>query len=458
MEKELLTVAEAAVYLSASKNTINNKIKNREIPYIDLKGIGYRFRKKDLDDWLDVSSQTPLPLSANSPDKNFLLDWSVGHATVPVKGESSELVKISETRWYCGIGYIYMRETSQGIERYYVDYHDFEGERQQHVIKHAQTPMEAYKALKAEVREMCAIAYGEKAVKKKVRFKDFADEYLEDYAKVKKRSWRTDKSYLNANLIPYFGKYYLNQITPHLIEKYQGKRLKDGAKKSTVNRELACMKKLFNKAIDWDYETVNPVLKVDFFSEVDNLKERVLSMEEEKKLLAACPERLKPIVITALQTGMRRREILLMRWENVKLNLDVGYIQVPKEVSKSRKDRVITFNGMLKVELMKLKKCNDKSPYVFVNANTGKPFTDIKKAFKGACERAGIEGLRFHDLRHTYATRLAEMNVPLPTIKELLGHFKVSMTERYTHSSDESKRKAVKLLHQCYTEYQNVSN
>ena len=453
--QEILTVAQTAEYLQIHPKSVYKKIKKKEIPYIYQDGIGYRFRKNEIDSWLDIGSHKSLPQFVISLKEKIKLDGSVGHATISAKGDS-ELKKISKTRWYCGIGHIYMRETRQGIERYYVDYYDLEGERHQHVAKHAQTPMEAYEALKAEVKGMCEAVYGGKAVSEKVKFKEFASLYLEDYAKVKKRSWKTDKSYLDANLVPYFGECLLTEITSYLVEKYQGKRLKDGVKKSTVNRELACMKKLFNKAIDWEYVKVNPVLKVDFFSETENRKERVLSMDEEKKLLEFSPEHLKPIVVTALQTGMRRREILMLKWENV--NLNDGCARVPKEISKSGRDRVINFNGMLKAELLKQKKSDSKSPFVFVNHKTGKPFRDIKKAFRGACERAGIEGLRFHDLRHTYATRLAEMSVPLPTIKELLGHSKVMMTERYTHSSEEQKKKAVELLHQRYMNHTSSSN
>ena len=446
--QEILTVAQTAEYLQIHPKSVYKKIKKKEIPYIYQDGIGYRFRKNEIDSWLDIGSHKSLPQFVISLKEKIKLDGSVGHATISAKGDS-ELKKISKTRWYCGIGHIYMRETRQGIERYYVDYYDLEGERHQHVAKHAQTPMEAYEALKAEVKGMCEAVYGGKAVSEKVKFKEFASLYLEDYAKV-------NKSYLDANLVPYFGECLLTEITSYLVEKYQGKRLKDGVKKSTVNRELACMKKLFNKAIDWEYVKVNPVLKVDFFSETENRKERVLSMDEEKKLLEFSPEHLKPIVVTALQTGMRRREILMLKWENV--NLNDGCARVPKEISKSGRDRVINFNGMLKAELLKQKKSDSKSPFVFVNHKTGKPFRDIKKAFRGACERAGIEGLRFHDLRHTYATRLAEMSVPLPTIKELLGHSKVMMTERYTHSSEEQKKKAVELLHQRYMNHTSSSN
>ena len=83
---------------------------------------------------------------------------------------------------------------------------------------------------------------------------------------------------------------------------------------------------------------------------------------------------------------------------------------------------------------------------MFFNPETMRPYIDMKTAFKGALRRAGIEGLRFHDLRHTFATRLAEKGIDVETIRDLLGHSSITTTQRYMHSRDERKREAVRLL------------
>jgi integrase len=106
----------------------------------------------------------------------------------------------------------------------------------------------------------------------------------------------------------------------------------------------------------------------------------------------------------------------------------------------------VDVNTPLLRELQMLMSRNGQSPYVFSNPETGKPYLDTKKGFKAACRRAGIEGLRFHDLRHTFASRLVERGVDLITVKDLLGHSTVKMTERYTYSSRQSKKNAVELL------------
>ena len=114
--------------------------------------------------------------------------------------------------------------------------------------------------------------------------------------------------------------------------------------------------------------------------------------------------------------------------------------------SKNGRPRSIQINSTLIDELYKLKSRNCQSVYVFLNPQTGKPFTTVARAFKAACRRANIEGLRFHDLRHTFATRLIERGADLITVKELLGHSTVRITERYTHPGLDTKRKAVELL------------
>ena len=176
--------------------------------------------------------------------------------------------------------------------------------------------------------------------------------YLENYAKTQKRSWKTDLSYLNAHLIPFFGDYLLSAINQLAIEQYISRRISDGVQKSTINRELACLKKMLNKAIDWQYLDENPARKVKLFSEKDNLKERVPALEEEAKLLESCRESLGTIALTAIHTGMRRAGILNLKWEDV--NLEKREIKVRK--TKSGSIRTVPFNETLFLRLSMLKK------------------------------------------------------------------------------------------------------
>jgi integrase len=201
---------------------------------------------------------------------------------------------------------------------------------------------------------------------------------------------------------------------------------------------------MFNLAIDWGYAKDNPVRRVKLFSEKDNLKERILTDDEEEKLLEASTSHLRPIILTALHTGMRRGEILGLKWHQV----DLAKRIIRVEKTKSGKNRFIPISEFLMLELVKLKKENGTSQFVFLNPRTRKPMTDVKTSFNAATRRAGIYGLRFHDLRHTFASRLVEMGFDLITVKDLLGHNSVITTQRYTHANAEQKKKAVHALGQ----------
>jgi len=308
------------------------------------------------------------------------------------------------------------------------------------VASHAQSSDEAILALREAVAKVHAQMCGVEE-KKSVRFADFAALYLENYAKPNKKSWICDRYALDAQLIPHFGKMDLREISSFHVEAYRAKRLKQGIRKSTTNREMALLKKIFNLSINWGYCELNPLLKITLFSEKDNLRERVLSPEEELPLMERLPAQIRPIVITALSTGMRKNEILNLKWENV--DLESRLIRVVG--TKSGKNRQIPMNERLFALFQSLKK-QAPSAYVFPNPKTGKPYQGIKRSFQKACREAGIENLRFHDLRHTFGTRLIQSGADIVTVQTLLGHHSVVITQRYTHTNSEQTRQAVDLL------------
>jgi integrase len=297
-------------------------------------------------------------------------------------------------------------------------------------------------ALREEVAKAFDREFRTKRKREKIKFKEFAELYIENYAKVNKKSWRGDLYRIEANMIPFFGTLELQEIDPLLIEKYRAERLKADVTKSTVNREITIMKKMFNLAIDWSFTEENPVQKVKLFSEKDRQKERIITEEEEKNLLEACPGYVRPIIDTALNTGMRRGEIFNLEWKQV----DLKERTIRVVYTKSGKDRIIPVNDRMNQVLLGQKQLNGKSPFVFPNPDTGRPYTDIKKSFKCACGNAGIKDLRFHDLRHTFASRLVRAGVDLITVRDLLGHFSVRVTQRYTHTGKDQKQRAVDLL------------
>lgn len=263
--------------------------------------------------------------------------------------------------------------------------------------------------------------------------KEFSIEYL-DFAKntIQKRSWKRDRLSLK-NLTKTLGSFTLDEITPNHLINYQTNRLSEGKKPATVNRELSCLRSLINVAIRRDvYNGRNPISGIKFLEE-NNQIERILTLEEEVRLLNASPLHLKPIIITALNTALRKSEILHLKWENVDLKKDIMTIQV--ESSKNKRQKRIPLNSKMKALLNSQYVITGNAEYVFLNSR-GMPFKDynsIKTSFGNACKKANISGLRFHDLRHSCASRMIENGANIVAVSKILGHSTLSITMRYLH-------------------------
>ncbi|MBI1747178.1 MAG: site-specific integrase [Acidobacteria bacterium] len=266
--------------------------------------------------------------------------------------------------------------------------------------------------------------------------------FLEKHATLKRSGWR-DELTIRKHLLPRFKNYYLSAIDQKKIVDYKAVRAGQ-VKKATVNRELALLKTLYNKAIAWGMADKNPVKGVEFFKE-DNQIAHVLTEPEETRLLEACMGSLaylRPLIILALNTGLRRGELLSLKWSNVSLSFRQLVVEATN--CKSKKRLLIPINARAYAVLVELK-AQATSDYVFRKTN-GQPYNreTLRDHFEKLYKQVGIEDLRLHDLRHSFATRLSAKGVDIVTIKDLLGHSTITMTMRYAHSS--SQRQAVDLL------------
>jgi excisionase family DNA binding protein len=439
---KLLTVRELALSLGCHPVTVYRLLKKGGIPFIKKKGIGIRFRKADVDTWLDKGSCGILASAGLAHHVSFLTLPHGGVRTIAEGG--SELAKAkSKTRWNFGCGAVYLRKFKGNLTRFCIDFRDACGERVQRVIPEAQTLEDARDVLLKKVEKVLASRYGLKKPIERISLKEFSDTYLTDYAKINKRSWRTDRGYLRIMAeSDSFRGLFLDEITSREIEKFKAERReRDEVTPATVNRCLAILRRMLNLAVEWGYLEKGQVPKIKLFRE-DNLMERILSPEEEARLLRCSSTHLRSILITALNSGMRLGEILGLTWNRI--DIAAGTIAVTK--TKSGKDRVLPVNLVLRDELQRLHAENGLSPYVFVNPRTKKRLGCVKTTFRASCRRAGIEGFRFHDARHTFASRLVAKGADVATVRDLLGHSSLRVTERYIHSAQEQKRKAVELL------------
>jgi len=268
----------------------------------------------------------------------------------------------------------------------------------------------------------------------KIRFERMTDLYLENYSKPNKKSSRRDITSIN-NLKPFFAGKYLHEIIPLDMEKYKKKRQAQ-VSNATVNREVACLKHIFTKAIEWGIVKKNPGKQVKLLRE-RNTRVRYLEEEEIKRLYDSCAEHLKPIVTVALNTGMRKEEILNLKWKDLDFRNKIIYILD----TKNNERQEIPINDIVYRALLALRE-KSESPWVFSKKN-GERYGNIRKAFEGAKKRAGITDFRFHDLRHTFASYLVMAGIDLKTVQELLGHKTFNMTLRYAHLSPNHKRMAI---------------
>ncbi len=255
------------------------------------------------------------------------------------------------------------------------------------------------------------------------------------HAKKSKRSWKRDDETLKLAK-QFFKRKRIDEVTGWDVERFKAARVKR-VSKSTVNRELAILKRLFTLAVDWNLVEKNPVKKVAMYR-IEETVMRVLSQEEEQKLINAAAPHFKPLIIVAINTGMRRGELLALQWEQV----DLHNRTITIKHSKNGKVRHIPINKKAQEALMNIPEPHEGHVFIY----RGSPIKAVKTAFAGAVRRAGIAQCRFHDLRHTFATRLVLAGVDLATVKELMGHASISTTMKYAHPNPPHKREAVASL------------
>lgn len=283
-----------------------------------------------------------------------------------------------------------------------------------------------------------------------VSFAEFADRYLEAWSKPHKTadSYERDRGILDL-FKAHFGKTPLTDITRKDIETYVSRRLGERSRRGgtirrdTVNKELATLKNLFTKAVEWGEIETSVAHKVKPLKG-DPGRLRYLTVEESRTLLDECRSskstHLHPIVLTAMQTGARRGEVLAMKWEQVDfVNRAIKIIG-----TKNSTVRVVPMTDEV-YECLSRKPHHIKSGLVFFNPQ-GEEFDNFKNSWVSARTRAGLEDFRFHDLRHTFASWLAINGVDILTIKELLGHKDIKMTLRYAHLSPWNLKRAGGIL------------
>ena len=273
-------------------------------------------------------------------------------------------------------------------------------------------------------------------------FKELSKWYLALAEVQAKRSFDRDQA-LVRKLEPFFGDRLLKDITPALVEAYKQKRIgeksyrKQLTKPATVNRELACLQAIFSKAVKNGKADKHPAQWVKHLK-TNNIRDRVLSPDEYERLMSYLPNHLKPIVRLAYFSGMRRGEILGLTWDQV--DLREGFIYLKPEDTKTQEGRSVPLHD----ELIEMFRSMPRGlPGVPVFTYQGKALGEVKRAFKTACRRAGIEDFTFHDLRHTAINNWRLQGHDYFRIMAASGHKTMSVFKRYNTVSQEELKTLV---------------
>lgn len=295
----------------------------------------------------------------------------------------------------------------------------------------------------------------------KMTFKEASEIFMRLHAS-KKCKYNTEhgyKGYLKNHLLPYFGKLKLCEITPLAVNEFVAQELETGRRNSTVNKYTKLMSQIYSFMIDMDIVVKNPLARIKSLKEERSEEIRSLSTEETKILLSKTKEiypDFYPLLFTALFTGMRQGELMGLTWDSInwitrKITVDKNFTHGRVGTTKTGKVRKVDMSLELVKVLKEWRLACPKGEHNLVFPNGDGGYQDannmIKRRFKPALSRAGIGSLRFHDLRHTYASLLLANGAPMKYVQHQLGHSSIKMTmDLYTHLLPEVNEQCVNLL------------
>lgn len=300
------------------------------------------------------------------------------------------------------------------------------------------------KQLKAEISGGADPKGSEKAKATVPKFSTFMETSYFDHIRSRKRSWASDESLYRNYLKADFGHLPLDQITRQQVQLMHTKlRTEKKLAPATADHGLKLMRQAINLAISWEMCTVNPAAKVPLYG-VDNKVENYINDDQLQCLLTVLrdpggPRSVCQIALFLLSTGARLNEALTARWADVDVANRVW--RIPASVSKSGKVRAIPLNDSA-LEIIGQLSTMGEFEHLFVNRQTGKPYTTIMKVWSRLRAKAGLPFLRIHDLRHMYASFLVNSGRTLYEVQACLGHSDPKVTQRYAHLSTKSLQDA----------------
>ncbi len=285
------------------------------------------------------------------------------------------------------------------------------------------------------------------------RFTDFAAEWLNSYVRANNRpsEQQHKRIVFRAHLLPAFGRFRLDEVGEPEIERFKAVQLRNGLAAKTVNLHVGMLLKCLGTAKDWGYLEVVPKSQKVTQQEPPT---GCLTDADAARLLAASKEPLADaMVLVALRIGLRLGELRGLRWESVdfargQLTVRASLVKGFFEAPKNGRTRAVPLAADARGALAGIRRA---AGFVFAHALPGGTMAPVSantaaRWLADRCGKAGLSPIGWHALRHTFASQLVARNVPLPAVKELLGHSTIQMTMRYTHSAPAALREAVDAL------------
>jgi integrase len=331
---------------------------------------------------------------------------------------------------------------SEGREVYYIDYYDEHRKRQRESTGSGS---------KTFAKELLTRRRDEVAQRKKLPdryiahtlFSDFVDnEYLKIHARASK--YEANIKGICKKLKRAFGDKGLAEIKSRMVEIYKKERLEKGVAENTINNELNTLSGIFTKAIEWGKAVINPVHKVKRFR--INERRRILERWEQHALIIAAGEEEKaphlvPLIIFDLNTGLRKEELLSIKWADV--DFENEHVLVRAEIAKYHKSRYVDLNRHA-IDI--LKSLSRHGEYVFADKE-GKRFKNFRRSFQSAVARAHLKDVVIHDLRRTFGSNCVMAGVSLAAVQAWMGHSSIETTiKHYGHLVKSFRKEEIKKI------------